>query len=119
MENHDSKENTESKKSFSIGGLLRKADAAGEMGFAQLFFHLPFVLFLVVLAALHIANSHLAESYVREIATKERQAQQMRWEYLSTTSGMMKQSKQSSVAVLVQNQGLKPLLVPPVIVEEK
>jgi len=118
MENQDLKEKTENKKDFSLGGLLRKADAAGEMGLAQLFFHLPFVLFLVVLAALHIANSHLAESYVREIAAKEKQAQQMRWEYLSTTSGMMKQSKQSSVAVLVENQGLKPLRVPPVIVEE-
>ena len=118
MENQDLKEKTENKKDFSLGGLLRKADAAGELGLAQLFFHLPFVLFLVILAALHIANSHLAESYLREIATKEKQAQQMRWEYLSTTSGMMKQSKQSSVAVLVENQGLKPLRVPPVIVEE-
>ncbi len=116
MESQNEKEN---KKDFSLAGLLRKADAAGEMGFMQLFTHLPFVLFLVVLAALHIANSHLAEAYVRDIAAKEKQAQQMRWEYLSATSGMMQQSKQSSVAVLVEEQGLKPLRVPPVIVEQK
>ena len=34
MENQDLKEKTENKKDFSLGGLLRKADAAGEMGLA-------------------------------------------------------------------------------------
>lgn len=107
------------KKNFSLAQLLRKADAASEMGFMQLFFHLPFVLFLITLAALHIANSHLAESYVRDIAAKEKQVQQMRWEYLSTTSVLMQQSKQSSVAELVAAQEIKPLRVPPIIVEDK
>lgn len=95
-----------------------KANEASEMGFMQLFSHLPFIVFLISLGVLHIANNHLAEYYVRTIAQKEKEVRQLRWEYLSTSSEMMKQSKQSSVAALVEQQGIKPLRVPPNIVEE-
>jgi hypothetical protein len=95
-----------------------KVNLASELGFMQLFTHLPFVLFLILLGVLHIANNHLAEFYVRTIAQKEKQVRQLRWEYVSASAEMMKQSRQSSVAVLVENQGIKPLRVPPHMVEE-
>lgn len=112
MEGKDKTEKTGLKAFWS------KANEASELGFMQLFSHLPFILFLIALGVLHIANNHLAEYYVRSIVQKEKEVRRLRWEYLSTSSEMMKQSKQSSVAALVEKQGIKPLRVPPNIVEE-
>ena len=81
--------------------------------------NLPFVLFLVFLAALHIANNHLAENYARRITKTEKEVKQLRWKYMTTTSGLMLKSKQSEVAKLVEPQGLKELRIPPYKIEIK
>ncbi|MBX2910071.1 MAG: hypothetical protein KF706_10600 [Chitinophagales bacterium] len=111
-------EETEKQTEKSKGNFWSKANEASEIGFMSLFTNLPFILFLIGLGVIHIANAHLAENYVRDIAKKEKQVQQLRWDYLFTSSEMMKQSKQSSVAGLVEKYGIKPLRIPPNIVEE-
>ncbi|MBX2902261.1 MAG: hypothetical protein KF872_01800 [Chitinophagales bacterium] len=108
----------EKQENKGLKAFWSKANTASELGFMQLFTHLPFIMFLIALGVLHIANNHLAEYYERSIAQKEKEVRQLRWEHLSTSSEMMKQSKQSSVAGLVVEQGIKPLRVPPNIVAE-
>ncbi len=106
-------------KKASLGGLLGKLDSFGENGLQKVLFNLPFVLFLVLLAILHIANNHLAENYARRIANTEKEVKQLRWQYMTTASSLMQKSKQSEVARLVGTQGLKELRIPPYKIEIK
>ncbi|MES2621567.1 MAG: FtsL-like putative cell division protein [Bacteroidota bacterium] len=107
------------KKSGGIASLLSKFDNAGESSLKRVLLNLPFVFFLVFLAILHIANNHLAENYVRRITKTEREVKQLRWRYMTKTSGLMQKSKQSEVAKLVSTQGLKELRIPPYKIEVK
>ncbi len=79
--------------------------------------NLGFVVFLVMLAMLHIANTNMAEDFARKITRMEKEVKQLRWRYMTTSSGLMQKSKQSEVAKLVQSQGIKELRVPPFKIE--
>lgn len=105
------------KKSGGIAYVLGKIDSAGETGMRKLLTNIGFVFFLVLLAALHIANNHLAETYARRITKIEKEVKELRWQYMTTTSGLMLKSKQSEVAKLVGTQGLKELRIPPYKIE--
>ena len=105
------------RKSGGVVSLLGKLDNAGESGLKKVLLNLPFVLFLVFLAVLHIANNHLAETYARRITKTEKEVKQLRWRYMTTTSSLMQKSKQSEVAKLVSMQGLKELRIPPYKIE--
>lgn len=108
---------TSDKKSGGIAYVLGKIDSAGETGMRKLLTNMGFVFFLVLLAALHIANNHLAETYARRITKTEKEVKELRWQYMTTTSGLMLKSKQSEVAKLVGTQGLKELRIPPYKIE--
>lgn len=105
------------KKTGGVASMLGKFDSAGESSLKKVMLNLPFVLFVVFLAALRIANNHLAENYVRRITKTEKEVKQLRWQYMTTTSGLMLKSKQSEVAKLVNVQGLKELRIPPYKIE--
>lgn len=105
------------KRKLGLGGILGKMDSAGESGLKRVLFNLPFVLFLVILAMLHIANNHMADNYARRIARTEKEVKQLRWQYMTTAAGMMEKSKQSEVAKLVDTMGLKELRIPPFKIE--
>jgi len=75
--------------------------------------NLPYILFLTILAILYIGNTHLAEKNIREINNLEKELQELRWEYMTTKSDLMYQSKQSEVAKMVATQGLQELIAPP------
>jgi hypothetical protein len=105
------------RKSGGIVSLLGKFDNAGESGLKKVLLNLPFVLFLVFMGVLHIANNHLAETYARRITKTEKEVKQLRWQYMTTTSSLMQKSKQSEVAKLVSVQGLKELRIPPYSIE--
>lgn len=114
-------EQTEAPKKEPRGfaSLLGKLDSASESGLNKVLFNMPFVLFLVFLAALHIANNHLAETYARRITKTEKEVKQLRWQYMTTTSGLMQKSKQSEVARVVGTQGIRELRIPPYKIETK
>lgn len=118
---NDEKEPVEftSKKGRGIASLFSKLDSVSESGLRQVLFNMPFVLFLFLLATLHIANNHLAENYARRITKTEKEVKQLRWQYMTTTSSMMRMSKQSEVAKLVGAQGIKELRIPPYKIEIK
>jgi hypothetical protein len=104
-------------KSGGIASMLGKLDSASESGLRRVLFNMPVVLFLVLLATLHIANNHLAENYARRITKTEKEVKQLRWQYMTTTSGLMKMSKQSEVARMVNAEGIKELRIPPYKIE--
>ena len=113
--------NSEAPKRESRGfaSLLGKLDSVSESGLKKVLLNMPFVLFLFLLAALHIANNHLAETYARRITKTEKEVKQLRWQYMTTTSALMLKSKQSEVAKVVNTQGIRELRIPPYKIEVK
>lgn len=74
---------------------------------------LPFILFLVVIAMMYIANSYYAEKTVREINITSNELKELKSEYITTKSDLMHVSKQSQVAQLALPQGIKESTIPP------
>lgn len=79
--------------------------------------HLPFILFLGVLALFYIANGYYADDKIREVNKISNQLKELRSEYISTKSDLMFASKQSEVAKSAEQLGLKEPVVPPVKIE--
>ena len=108
-----------SPKPRGLSSLLGKLDSVSETGLKKVLFNLPFVLFLVMLAALHIASNHVAENYARRITKTEKEVKLLRWQYMTTASGLMLRSKQSRVAQMVDTLGVRELRIPPFKIEVK
>jgi hypothetical protein len=102
-----------------IGRFMQLFDVVGGNNLKNILLSLPFVLFLVILGFLHIANNHLAESYARRISKTEKEVRDQRWQYMETTNKLMKKSRLSEVSKLVEDQGLKELRQPPLIIQVK
>ena len=102
-----------------IRRFLQVFDVVGGNNMKNILLSLPFVLFLVILGFIHIANNHLAESFGRRISTTEKNVRDLRWQYMETTNKLMKKSRLSEVSKLVDEQGLKELRQPPYIIEVK
>ncbi len=79
--------------------------------------HLPYVLFLGLMALFYIANGYYADDKIREANKISNQLKELRSEYISTTSDLMFASKQSEVAKAAEALGLKEPVVPPVKIE--
>jgi hypothetical protein len=79
--------------------------------------HLPFILYLGLMAILYIANGYYADDKIREENKTTNQLKELRSEYISVKSDLMFASKQSEVAKSAEALGLKEPLVPPVKIE--
>ena len=79
--------------------------------------HLPFILFLTLLAIFYIANGYYADDKIREFNSVSNQLKELRSEYISTKSDLMFASKQSQVAKATEALGLKESIVPPFKIE--
>ena len=83
---------------------------------------LPFILFLVMLAFVYIANRYHAEKVVRKNIKLTKEISELRAEAITTSSELMFISKQSEVSKLVEKKGLglKESVVPPkkIIIED-
>jgi hypothetical protein len=75
--------------------------------------HVPFILFLSVIAILYIANGYWADDKVRQVNKITSQLKELRSEYISTKSDLMFVSKQSEVAKSAEKLGLKEPITPP------
>ncbi len=75
--------------------------------------HIPFVLFLSLVAIFYIANGYWADDKIRQVNRITAQLKELRSEFISTKSDLMFISKQSEVARLVDTLGLKEPVVPP------
>jgi len=75
--------------------------------------HIPFVLFLSVIAILYIANGYWADDKIRQVNKLNSRLKELRSEYISTKSDLMFVSKQSEVAKSAEKMGLKEPIAPP------
>lgn len=80
--------------------------------------HIPFVLFLGLIAILYIANGYYADDKIREENKLKNDIKELRTQYISTKSDLMFESKQSQVAKAVAGMGLKESVVAPMIIEQ-
>ncbi len=77
--------------------------------------HLPYLMFLSLIALVYIVNGYWAESAVRDINNSSIELKEMRSEYITTKSDLMYISKQSKIAGIVEERelGLKESYTPP------
>ncbi len=80
--------------------------------------HIPFMLFMGLIAILYIANGYYADDKIREENKIKNEIKELRTQYISTKSDLMFESKQSQVAKAVATMGLKESVVAPMIIEE-
>ena len=82
--------------------------------------HLPFLLFLALLALMYIGNSFYAEKNVRKIEKLQKEVKELRYEHIYTKSQRVSKSRQSEIANTLSKEGIKESMVPPkkIIVED-
>lgn len=72
-----------------------------------------FLLFLLVLAIIMIANTHSYEKKVFQIAALTNEVKELRSEFVDRRSELMKIKMESSVAEKMEKKGILPSSVPP------
>ena len=77
--------------------------------------HIPFFLFLAMLAVFYIYNGHLADKTIRDITKTSNELKELQYEYKSVRGDVLDRSKQSELIEAVQPLGLKELTTPPVV----
>ena len=68
--------------------------------------HLPYLLFMVGIGLVYIANGYLAEDSVRQINKASSELKEMRSEFITTKSELMYTTKQSELARIIEERGL-------------
>jgi len=78
-----------------------------------IFGSLPFLFFLGIIGVLYIANTFYAEKTYKEIEKTKSELKELRFQYITTKSVLMYQSKQVEIAIKADSLGLKESLIPP------
>jgi hypothetical protein len=65
-----------------------------------------YVLFCFFLLILYIANAHYAEKKVKDIQVSQQEIKELRWQYMTVKSRIMKDTKQSALSQDVGPSGL-------------
>ncbi len=104
------------KKGVLAGG-LSKIFGGGFLSDDRTIQNVPFILFLGAIAILYIANGYYADDKIREENKSKNDIKELRTQYITTTSDLMFESKQSQVAKSVLSMGLKEPVVAPMIIE--
>ena len=73
----------------------------------------PYVIFLVCLGILLIANNYVSEKIIRETNAVRRDLKGLETEHLETLSEYLRKSRQSEIAKRLEPTGVKESLVPP------
>ncbi|MBR4837450.1 MAG: hypothetical protein IK004_03300 [Bacteroidales bacterium] len=73
---------------------------------------LPFVLYVVFLLMLYITNTYIAEDVNREILTKNKILEDRHVEYVYNKSEITRMTKQSELAKILKNKGIKESVEP-------
>ena len=98
----DSRVEREEIRGFSLKGFVN-GNILGNITVSR---QIPFILFLVFLATIYIANRFHAEKVVRELTTMKEEVKDLRAEQLTTASKLMNLSRPSKVQELVNEKGL-------------
>ncbi|HRZ42287.1 MAG TPA: FtsL-like putative cell division protein [Bacteroidales bacterium] len=81
--------------------------------------NLPFILFLAGLGILYIGNSSVAERNRRNLARLTEELKELRYQYISTKSGVMYQSNPSQISEKLRETGIRESTIPPVKIFSK
>jgi hypothetical protein len=68
--------------------------------------HLPYFLFMALIALVYISNGFMAEENVRELNRVNSELKELRSEYITIKSELMYKSKQSELAKIIREKGL-------------
>lgn len=79
---------------------------------------MPPIFMAVGIIVVYIALSHFHVKSLREKEELKSELTELRSEYISVKSSLMKQSNQSSVAKRLNLEGIKELRTPPLIIEK-
>ncbi len=81
----------------------------------------PFLFYIVFLSMFYITNVYIAEDMSREIARLNRKIEDLHVEYVYLKSEITKVTKQSNMAVMLKDKGIKESVEPlrRIVVEEK
>ena len=74
---------------------------------------MPFIIFLLLLAVIYITNIFHVERTKRQIDDLEEQLRELRYEYISSRSKLMYESKPSEIASKLKETGIEESLDPP------
>lgn len=76
---------------------------------------LPYILFLVLLSLVYIANGYWAESSIRQLNATGNELKELRSEYITTKSDLMYKTKQSEIAEVLEDREmqLEESIIPP------
>jgi len=74
---------------------------------------LPFILFLMVLGVIYITNIFHVEKTKRQIDDLEEELRELRYEYISSRSKLMYESKPSEITIKLEETGIRESIVPP------
>ena len=74
---------------------------------------LPFILFLMFLGILYITNIFRVERTKRQLDNLEEDLRELRYEYISSRSKLMYESKPSEVSAKLSETGIRETLTPP------
>lgn len=81
------------------------------------FKHVPFILFLALLATAYIAYGYYADDTIREVNKISNNLKELKSEFIYTKSELMFASKQSEVAKAAISIGLTEPITPPLKIE--
>lgn len=73
-----------------------------------------FIVFMVILALMTIANTHSFEKKIYDIANKTKEVKQLRSEFIEKRSDLMKLKMESNIAKKMELRGIFPSDTPPV-----
>ena len=73
---------------------------------------LPFVLYVVFLLMLYITNTYIAEDINREVLVKSKLLEDRHVEYVYNKSEITRMTKQSELAKILKNRGIKESVEP-------
>jgi hypothetical protein len=108
------------KENFNADEVLKNA---GEFNFfiekGNLSKLLPPIFLIVFVTIIYISLSHFHIKSLKEKEELKSQLNELRSEYISIKSSLMKQSNQSEVAKRLESEGIKELRTPPSIIEVK
>ena len=97
----------------ALSGVFSGTFLANEKNFK----HVPFILFMAVLATSYIAYGYYADDTIREVNKITNNLKELKSEFIYTKSELMFASKQSEVAKAAESIGLKEPITPPLKIE--
>lgn len=80
---------------------------------------MPPLFLTVILTIVYISLSHFHVKSLKEKDELKTELNELRSEYISVKSNLMKQSKQSEVAQRLEEEGIMELRTPPLIIKSK